>query len=101
MKRGCKNGMHNVADPVYFMVIVDDLPHFVRYRIIEKIESLDGFSYIIEALEDQEDPEVRELVLNKRVGSNFRICGDSLFKTEEEAVKKARDYFTMLVDQLS
>lgn len=101
MKRGCKNGMHNVDDRVYFMVLVDDLPYIVRYKIIEKIESINGFSYVIEAMEDQEDPEIREMVLQKRIGSNFRICGDSLFKTEEECVNKARDYFAMLVDQLS
>jgi len=101
MKRGCKNGTFTIGDRVYFMVIVDDLPYFIRYKINEKIESANGFSYVIEALEDQEDPEVREMVLNKRVGSNFRICGDSLFKTEADAVNKAREYFTMLVDQLS
>ena len=101
MKRGCKNGMHNIKDLVYFMVLVDDLPYIVRYKVIEKIESIDGFSYVIETMEDQEDPEIREMVQQKRIGSNFRICGDSLFKTEEECVNKARDYFAMLVDQLS
>lgn len=93
--------MYNVTDPVYFMVLVDDLPYIVKYKIVEKIENIDGFSYIIEALEDQEDPAVREMVMEKRIGSNFRVCGDSLFKTEEACVKKARDYFSMLVDQLS
>jgi hypothetical protein len=101
MKRGCKNGMHNIEDRVYFMVLVDDLPYIVKYKVIEKIESIDGFSYVIEAMEDQEDPGIREMVLQKRIGSNFRICGDSLFKTEEECMNKARDYFAMLVDQLS
>jgi hypothetical protein len=101
MKRGCKNGMYNVKDLVYFTVIVDETPHTVKYKIIEKIESIEGFSYIIDAVQNQDEPELIELVEQQKVGTNFRICGDSIFKTKEGAQKKAKDYFQTIADLLN
>jgi hypothetical protein len=100
MKRGCKNGIHNVEDQVYFTVIVDEVPHLVRYKIVEKIESIEGFSYVIDALPEQDDPYLSELVQTRRVGTNFRICGDSLFKSAEDARKKAKQYFQDLAARM-
>ncbi|NIM11520.1 MAG: hypothetical protein GTO45_16490 [Candidatus Aminicenantes bacterium] len=101
MKRGCKNGMFNVKDLVYFTVIVDEKPYTVKYKILEKIECIEGFGYVIDVVQEQDDPEVLELVRQRKIGTNFRICGDSLFKTREGAVKKAREYFQKIIDQLS
>jgi enolase len=101
MKRGCKNGMYKVAELVFFTVIVDETPYTVKYKIIEKIESIDGFSYIIDVVQDQDDIEILELLKQKRIGTHFRICGDSLFRTKEAAAKKARNYFQSIADQLN
>ncbi len=101
MKRGCSNGMFNVKDRVYFTVITDDKPHTVKYKIIEKIESIEGISYVIDVVQEQDDPEVLELVRQQKVGTNFRICGDSIFKSREGAIKKAREFFQKIVEQLS
>jgi len=104
MKRGCKNGNYKVNDLVYFTVIVDEQPFTVKYKILEKIENNDGFSYVIDAVQEQEDPVILELIQQRRIGTNIRICGDSLFKSKEDAVKKARDYFHYiagLLDKIS
>ena len=100
MKRGCKNGMYSVNDLVYFTVIVDEKPYTVKYKIIEKIECNEGFSYVIDVVQDQDDPAILELVQQRRIGTNIRICGDSLFKTKEDALKKARDYFHFIAELL-
>jgi hypothetical protein len=101
MKRGCKNGMYHVKDLVYFTVIVEENPFTVKYKVIEKIESIDGISYIIDAVQEQDEPEVLALVNQQKVGTNFRICGDSIFKTKEGARNKAKEYFQSIADQLS
>lgn len=101
MKRGCANGMFNVTDMVYFTVIVDDIPYTVRYKIIEKIECMEGYGYVIDVVQEQDPSEILELVKQQKIGTNFRICGDSLFKTKEGARKKAREYFEHIVEQLT
>ncbi len=101
MKRECLNGTFNIDDLVYFTVIVDENVYTVKYKIIEKIESISGFSYVIDVVQEQDTHEVLELVRQQKIGTNFRMCGDSLFKTKEGAVKKAREYFQGIVDQLS
>lgn len=100
MKRGCANGMFNVKDLVYFTVIVEDMPYTVRYKIIEKIECIEGFGYVIDVIQEQDDPEILELVKQQKIGTNFRICGDSLFKTKEGAREKAREYFLNIAEKL-
>lgn len=101
MKRGCMNGLHNIRDNVYFVVIIDDKPCAVKYKILEKIECEIGIGYLIDVAEEQDEPEIKEFVTQQRVGNHFRICGDSLFKTREDALKKAREYFQGLAEQLS
>jgi hypothetical protein len=101
MKRGCVNGTFNVEELVYFTVIVNDKPYTVKYKIIEKIKCIEGSGYVIDASQEQDDPEIPELLKQQKIGANFRICGDSLFKTKEGARKKAREYFQKIVDQLS
>ncbi len=100
MKKGCRNGNFNLKDLVYFMVVVDESPYAVIYKVIEKIESSDGISYTIDVIQEQEEPAVLELVAQGKVGANFRTCGDSIFPTREGAVAKARDYFQRIADQL-
>lgn len=100
MKRGCQNGTYNVAELVYFTVVVDETPYTVKYKIIEKIESIEGISYVIDVVQEQDYTETLELVRQKKIGTNFRICGDSLFKTKESAAKKAKAYFKAIIDQL-
>lgn len=101
MKQGCKNGMYNVKDLVFFVVIVDEIPYAVRYKILEKIECERGFSYVIDVVQEQDEPEILELVREKRIGTHFRTCGDSLFKTKKEAVEKAKEYFGKILDRLN
>jgi hypothetical protein len=100
MKRGCQNGLHNVNDPVYFMVVADEKPYVVKYDIREKIECRQGFSYVIDTAPQQDEPELDALVEQKRIGTNFRVCGDSLFKTKGDAVKKARESFEKILAHL-
>ena len=100
MKQKCQNGVHCLNDEVFFTVIVNERLYFVKYKIIEKIESLQGFSYAVEVLQEQIDDNVNELVRSKNVGTGFRVCGDSLFKTKEEAILKNRTYFERLLSQL-
>lgn len=101
MKLGCKNGMYKINDLVYFVIIVDEIPYAVRYKIREKIECDRGFSYVIDVAQDQYEPGITQLIQQKRVGTNFRTCGDSLFKTKSEAIQKAREYFTKILDHLN
>ncbi len=93
--------MHNVEDLVYFTVIVDEVLYAVKYKIIEKIEAIEGFSYVVDVLEEQDEPEVAQLVRQKRVGNNFRVCGDSLFQNKEDARQKARKYFQDMLARMA
>ena len=75
MKRGCSNGMFNVNQMVYFTIIIDDTPYIVKYKIIEKIECAEGFGYVIDVEQEQEESALAELIRQGKVGANFRICG--------------------------
>ncbi len=98
---GGSNGTFNLEQEVYFTMVVDEVPYTVKYRVVEKIETYDGVNYTIQALSDQDDLRINELIEEQKISVNFRLNAESLRTTREAAMAKARGYFLNLVRQLT
>lgn len=97
----CKNDEYNLGDLVYFVVLAgNQKPYLVKYQVNEKHLTHMSIGYKCGAIQEQDDPEILQLIEQQMIGRDIQTCGESIFRARKDAINKTLTYFEGMINRL-